>query len=73
MNNSTMIQPGDVITALGHSYTVSVVLFQDWYGDRSDANGTAWWGYDIEFKDTNGNYHHWKQNEDGGDVVRKTL
>lgn len=71
MNSNNRILPGDRISALGCTYTVGTILYQEYYGDLSDAGGTAWWGYDVEFKDDAGRYHHWKQNEDGGTVIRK--
>lgn len=68
---SSKIQPGDRITAAGRSFVVGSVLYQDWYGARSDAGpGSDCWGYDVEFKDTKGAYHHWKQNQDGGHAER---
>ena len=57
-NTTTVILPGDRITAFGYRFTVETVLFQDWYGEKD--------GFDVEFTDTKGNYHHWKQNQDGG-------
>lgn len=64
MDNSKKIRRGDVIAARGHRYQVERILFQDWYGNRS--------GYDVEFIDStiNAEYHHWKQEFDGGDVIR---
>lgn len=78
MDSSKKILPGDRITVRGPfswadtTYTVGTVLFQDWYGDRVRAGASDCWGYDIEFKDDNGRYHHWKQNQDHGIVERKS-
>lgn len=70
--NSNIIKAGDVIRSGCHAYTVGRILFQDWYGPREAVPPCSdCWGYDVEFTDNNGNYHHWKQNMDGGDVVRK--
>lgn len=56
-----MIKPGDYITAYGHTYKVERILYQD-YWDR--------FGYDCEFIDDRGAYHHWKQWDDGGQVLK---
>lgn len=78
MDSKRMIIPGDRITARASSlawsdtsFIVGTVLFQDWYGDRVKAGASDCWGYDVEFKDDRGNYHHWKQNQDHGIVERK--
>lgn len=68
---SNPILHGDKITALGLSFTVDEILYQDYYGSRADVHPCSdCWGYDVEFKDPRGNYHHWKQNQDGGQVAR---
>jgi hypothetical protein len=65
------IVPGDKITALGYTFTVSEILYQDYYGKKENAGiGSDCFGFDIEFLDPKGNYHHWKQNQDGGFVKR---
>ena len=56
------IEVGDSITALGYTFKVAKIICQD-YWDR--------FGYDCEFLDDKGNYHHWKQWDDGGEVIRK--
>ena len=73
MNTSgDLIRSGDTIRSRFLAYTVEKILFQDWYGPREDVPPCSdMWGYDIEFIDTDGYYHHWKQNMDGGDVIRK--
>lgn len=65
------INAGDTIRAMGYSFTVGTVFYQDYFGTKERANGTDWWGYDVEFKDTNGEYHHWLQYQDGGELIRK--
>lgn len=68
---NTSIMHGDKITALGLSFVVDNILFQDYYGSRTDAHPCSdCWGYDAEFIDTKGNYHHWKQNQDLGQAAR---
>ena len=52
---------GDKITAYGLTFTVKHILYQEfWFKD----------GYDCEFIDPKGNYHHWKQWEDNGNLLR---
>ena len=60
MNTSKTIYPGDVITALGQSFTVWNILYQECFDDV----------YDVEFIDDHDRYHHWKQAYDGGTVTR---
>ena len=70
--DSNKISAGDVIRSGYLSYTVDKILYQDWFGPREAVPPCSdWWGYDVEFIDDNGYYHHWKQNIDGGDVIRK--
>ena len=65
------INPGDRITAMGYTFDVWTILYQDYFGDQADApTGSDWYGHDIEFLDSAGRYHHWKQNQDGGQVIR---
>lgn len=52
---------GDSICALGHTYKVGHIIYQDCY----DGN------YDVEFLDSTGGYHHWKSQFDGGHVIKK--
>ena len=52
---------GDAITALGHTYTVGKIIYQDCF----DGN------YDVEFLDASGGYHHWKSEFDGGYIIPK--
>lgn len=52
---------GDLISALGNTYRVGHIIYQDCY----DGN------YDVEFLDDTGGYHHWKSLFDGGHVIKK--
>ena len=52
---------GDTITALGHTYVVGKIIYQDCF----DGN------YDVEFLDPFGGYHHWKSEFDGGHITPK--
>ena len=49
--------------ALGYTYEVGSVLYQD-YDSYEDC-------YDVEFLDVNGGYHHWKSQFDGGRIIPK--
>lgn len=53
------VSVGDAITALGHTYTVGKIIYQDCF----DGN------YDVEFLDPFGGYHHWKSEFDGGHII----
>ena len=50
---------GAKVTALGKTYEIAKVLYAE-YWERD--------GYDIEFLDPRGGYHHWKQWDDGGEI-----
>lgn len=53
---------GDSVHRRGRIYTIEKILSQSyWEG----------YGWDLEFVDTNSCYHHWKQYDDGGDLIRK--
>lgn len=54
---------GDMVKVNGCSYVIGELYNAD-YWDR--------FGWDIEFVDTHGNYHHWKQYEDGGEFIVET-
>ena len=60
MESTERVYPGDQISALGHTFTVWSILYQD------HLCGT----YDVEFIDDQDRYHHWKEDSDGGHVVR---
>ena len=72
VTDKTAIRSGDKITALGYTFTVDKILYQDYFGEQASApRGSDWYGYDIEFLDDLGRYHHWKQNQDGGMLLRR--
>lgn len=67
----SIIMEGDKINALGFEFTVKNILFQDYYGKKENVpENSDCFGFDVEFTDTKGIYHHWKQNQDGGNVKR---
>lgn len=68
--NAKTLQHGDKVTALGLSFVIDSIIFQEFWGDAPEYPGSDWWGFDCEFIDTKGNYHHWKQNQDKGSVCR---
>jgi hypothetical protein len=51
---------GDIITALGHTFEVAQIIYQDCYQGN----------YDVEFLDPRGGYHHWKSEFDGGHIIK---
>lgn len=56
-----MVEIGDHITAYGQTFKVEKIIYQSFW-DR--------FGYDVEFLDDRGRYHHWKQAEDGGQLLK---
>ena len=55
------IEIGDKITALGYTFEIACIMYQDYYkGD-----------WDVEFLDPCGGYHHRKSIFDGGHVIKK--
>lgn len=61
---------GDKVKMGGTTYTIAKIhyaqLFQSSYKPCSDD------GWMIEFEDTNGGYHYWKQYLDGGEFIKAT-
>lgn len=55
------IQVGDSISALGFTFEVAKIVYQDFYNGQ----------WDVEFLDPHGGYHHWKSEFDGGKVIRR--
>lgn len=55
------VEIGDKITALGYTFEVAQIMYQDYYQG-------CW---DVEFLDPRGGYHHWKSIYDGGHVIKK--
>lgn len=53
---------GDAVIVKNKKYYIAKILYQD-YWDR--------FGWDIEFIDDHGGYHHWKQYADHGELIRK--
>ena len=53
----------DAIEVHGRRYTIARILSQSYWESRDE--------WDIEFIDTNDDYHHWKQGFDGGFLIKK--
>ena len=63
------VMPGDIITSSNYkAWTVKEVLSQDVYRDEDavkyDIDDKSY--IDLEFIDTEGGYHHWRSDTDGG-------
>lgn len=70
------VEEGDfIIVPFGHlkemKIQVKTIISQDFWGERNEENPGRDWGYYLEFLDGNGNYHYWKQQHDGGRLVKK--
>ena len=52
---------GDSISALGYTFEVGEIIYQDCFDGY----------YDVEFLDPSGGYHHWKSEFDGGHIIPK--
>lgn len=65
------VRPGDSISALGETATISEILFQSVEFGNRDKGGFVDPAADIEFKDENGNYRHWQSWSDGGTLYLK--
>lgn len=57
-----IVSVGDIVVVKNRKYNIAKILSQD-YWDR--------FGWDIEFIDDQNKYHHWKQYEDHGELIRK--
>lgn len=56
------VERGDIINCKGIRAIVDEILFQDLYNSEDVSRSYA----DVEFKDQNGKYRHWKSSLDGG-------
>jgi len=63
-SNGKTVKSGDKISACGITVEIAKILNAEWW-DR--------YGWDIECIDINGEYHHWKQYEDGGKLKKKLV
>lgn len=59
------LEPGDVVVCKGTRVTIDMITFQEYWGDNLNRE----FGFYTEFRDTNGNFHNWKQMYDGGYVI----
>lgn len=64
------VRVGDKIRLNGYTVKIAEILSQDFYVDEfCEYDGTEDRSYiDLEFKDENGKYRHWKSHLDGGEV-----
>lgn len=70
------VKVGDKVKAMGITSTIDTIHYIDVYAETGhpsyrDAKDedTYYIFYDIEFRDTNGVYRHWKSNSDGGELI----
>lgn len=56
-----ILEAGDIVEYNGIRVVIKKILLQEYYNNDN--------GFNIEFIDTNGNHHNWKQNIDGGHVI----
>lgn len=57
-------KPGDKVRCKGKTLTIAKIISQDYY-----ERGASDDGWLIEFIDTKGSYHYWKQYIDGGELI----
>lgn len=55
------VEIGDKITALGYTFEIAQIIYQDYYEGS----------WDVEFLDPRGGYHHWVSSYDSGYVTKK--
>ena len=60
---------GDQVKVRGITYTIAELYYAEYYGnERRPLPDDGWM---IEFIDTNGGYHNWKQYLDGGEFISR--
>ena len=69
MNTATTANIGDKIKVHGVTYTIAEIHYAELFQSRFPAPDDGWM---IEFTDTNGGYHYWKQYLDGGEFIKAT-
>lgn len=57
---------GDVVRVNGRDYVIAEITYQDFWERGADDDGWM-----IEFIDSQGAYHYWKQYLDGGKLIMK--
>ncbi len=69
MRKEKKISVGDTIIAMGIKAKVKEIYYSDRYVEEKNGKYNIF--YDVEFKDTNGVYRHWKSYFDGGHIEFK--
>lgn len=67
LQKAKKVEVGDKISCQGITCTVGEIFYSDRYVEEK--NGKYEVFYDVEFKDTNNNYRHWKSYFDGGKLL----
>lgn len=57
---------GDIVKVQGREYVIQKIIYQDFWERGVDDDGWM-----IEFIDSQGAYHYWKQYLDGGKLIMK--
>ena len=57
---------GDIVKVQGREYVIEKIIYQDFWERGADDDGWM-----IEFIDSQGAYHYWKQYLDGGELIMK--
>lgn len=66
--NRKIIEVGDKIHAQGMTFEIAKIAYQEYF-EKDDFGKPDY--FNIEFEDSNGGYHHWKSQFDGGYVIPK--
>lgn len=68
-----MYQPkaGDAVRISGRTYIIRAIFSADYFGNPRHPGPDDGWM--IEFKDTDGRYHYWKQYLDGGEFIPREI
>ena len=77
--NEIKVKVGDTIKAMGVTCTIKEIYYSDVYVECGNAmfkeckdENEYYIFYDVEFRDTNNVYRHWKSSFDGGTIISHT-